>query len=299
MKIFVTGGSGFIGRHLVSLLATRGHEILVVTRSEKTVKENNFKMARYLRMDLRDSSILSAALKEFEPQTLVHLAWEGLPDYSEKMCRRNLDYGIDIFSRAAEVGCTCILSTGSCWEYAGRNGMFAEDDRVESTSMFPAVKNALRFVGEAIANKNIGRFYWLRLFFVFGPGQRIETLIPHIIQSVSKNIIPQIKTPLNRNDFIYVKDVARAIADVLEMQPKNSVYNVGSGYSTSIEDIVHTTYEVLGKPYPQESFVKKGAGAEQDFWADISRIKCDIGWQPEYDIESGIKETIKSLSGGE
>ena len=298
MRIFLTGGTGFIGRPLIQLLAERGHEILALTRSSQIKNPLESHALSYVSADLHDSAAVYSAMKDFRPKALVHLAWEGLPDYSLEISRRNLKYGIDVFSLAAKAGCSCILSTGSCWEYACRKGMLAEDDMLESTKMFPAVKNSLRFIGEAISRENGLRFYWLRLFFVYGQGQRPTSLIPDIIECVKAGKIPQIQTPYNRHDFVFVGDVARAISGVLESQPENSVYNVGSGQSIVVEDVVRIAHEIMNRPFEERNLSRDKPIATEDFWADTSRIHSDIGWKAGHDIRSGIKKTFENLRAG-
>ena len=293
MRIFVTGGTGFIGKALVKLLVEQEHEVLILTRRNQNAAEGSTKRISYEFKDLRDTEGVGAVIKKFEPQALVHLAWEGLPDYSIEMSKKNLQYGMDLFALAAGAGCSCILSTGSCWEYADRNGKLTEEDALESRTIFPAVKNALRFVGEAIAREKENLFYWLRLFYVYGPGQKNASLIPHIIQSVKEGRMPDIQTPGNRNDYIFVEDVARAIAGVLESQPENSVYNIGSGHSTAVSDVVRITCEVMNSAFDKKVFENREQDAVHNFCADISPIQKDTGWRPEHDMESGIRATVE------
>lgn len=294
MKIFLTGGTGFIGKTLIGLFAEQGHDVLVLTRSSQFSKDCNSNRLSYCIGDLRDSFAVYSAMKDFGPEALVHLAWEGLPDYSLEMSRQNLECSINVFSAAARTGCSCILSTGTCWEYAGKKGMLAENDNLERTKIFPAAKNALRFIGEAIARENGLRFYWLRLFFVYGPGQRSTSLIPNIIDSIRAGKMPKIKKPRNRHDFVFVGDVAQAISGVIEQQPENSVYNVGSGSSTAVEECVRITYNTMNKTFDKSIFSGRQHMDAEDFWADISLIHRDIGWKPRYNIRSGIKAAIQT-----
>jgi len=295
VRILVTGGTGFIGRSLIPLFLERGHDILVLTHSRQPGNRYGSNSIKYFYVDLQDAVSLETCMKKFKPQALVHLAWEGLPDYSMEMCRRNLEYSIRLFSLASMLGCSPILSTGSCWEYAGNRGMLSENDELESAALFPATKTAIRFIGESIARENGLRFYWLRLFYVYGPGQRKTSLIPHIIESAKNGSKPQIQSPCDRNDFIFVDDVARAITGVIEHQPDKVVYNVGSGNPTAVEEVVRITYETMNKTFDNKFLTKREAGTGKEFWADISRICKDIGWQSEWDIQSGVRATIKHM----
>ncbi len=296
MKIFITGGTGFIGRHVVDLFAKRQYQLMML------VRDNNFDLIdkgqiKPIIGNLSNIEEWKDKLKDFKPDVLLHLAWQGLPDYGIEMCRRNLKYGIDIFAIAAELGCQCVLSIGSCWEYKNLVGKLDETLRVESSTIFPAVKNSLSFIGEAMAEECGIKFYWPRVFFVYGPGQRETSLIPHTIASLQNGLNPEIKSLYNKNDFIYVKDVAEAIVNIIEKKPKKVIYNVGSGYSTSVHTIISTIHEVMRYEFevsmPQESSNQIG----DDFWADISNIQNDLGWSPKYSILDGIKETVAYYAG--
>jgi|WetSurMetagenome_2_1015567.scaffolds.fasta_scaffold223543_2 UDP-glucose 4-epimerase len=297
MKIFVTGGTGFIGVPVVRELAKRGHELLVFSADEYLGKGLTLDRSCFVQGDLQNHKNVGDMIKNFGAEALVHLAWQGLPDYSEEMCERNFINSMNLFREAANAGCALLLSTGSCWEYLGRSGMLNEDDQMGGASIFSAVKNSLRLIGEAISRKRGTSFYWLRLFFVYGPGQRNQSLIPYIVRSIKSGQSPVIQTPHARNDFIFVEDVARAVADVIDHRPRNVVYNVGSGTSTSVEAVIRAAYGQVGKPVDEDIFREVRGESGDNFWADISRISVDTGWWPKYDIASGIRATIESMRG--
>ena len=298
MRIAVTGGTGFIGTHVVSLLVARGHDVLALTCPAEGDVGGARGGPRYLAADLGDSADLEVAMRGHRPDAMVHLAWEGLPDYSAEICQRNVEYGANVFSAAVRSGCSAILSVGSCWEYADLSGQLAEDDEPELGKPFPAAKNAIRETGRTIAEDSGMAFYWLRLFFVYGPGQRPTSLIPHIIESARDSQSPDLRSPGSRNDFIFVADVARAIVDVIERRPSGKVYNIGTGGSVAVRDVVRCVYEAMGKT-PDPAFVEdRQADSGEDFWADVSRIRRDIGWRATHDIESGIRATIEASGAG-
>ncbi len=293
MKIFITGGTGFIGSALVELLIERGHTLLIMTGHNTTGKKGSEQIS-YVEGDLSDSDNLEMVIKGFEPHFVVHLAWEGLPEYSTELCTKNLEYGINLFTASVKAGCNNILSTGSCWEYAGKQGCLSENGKLATSSPFPAAKNALRFYGDAVIRENKGRFYWLRLFYVYGPGQRRSSLIPHIIDSLQGGDL-KCRSPHSRNDFIYIDDAVRAITEVIEKRPEGTVYNVGSGYSTEVLEVIRQIYESHGRDLDIDRLSNTGNSTNEskvDFWADINCISKDTGWMPEYSLKSGIEATL-------
>jgi UDP-glucose 4-epimerase len=293
MKIFVTGGSGFVGRAVVRQLAQRGHEVVVLTRSPSLSIGDG---VRECRGDLATTGAWRGALERLSPDAVAHMAWEGLPDYSYDTCRRNMEISLDFFEMVAELGVPSLLSTGTCWEYESRSGSLVEENRVGYPAAFPAVKNSLRLLGEAIAAQHGIGFHWLRLFYVYGPGQRGGSLIPQILKAAREGRWPELRTPRNRNDFVYVEDVARAIVAILEQQPLRSTFNVGSGRSASVLDVLKLVYEKLDKPLPAEAATPAEAPQEaQDFWADISHLSMDTGWRPDYDLSRGIEATLECI----
>ena len=295
MKIFVTGGTGFIGSHTVRALAGRGYELMLLIRDNARACSTDRSISEVASVcgDLADINGWKYRFMEFRPDAVLHLAWEGLPDYGIDMCMRNLNYGLQLFRLAGEAGCKCVVATGSCWEYAHRTGGITENSPIESSAVFPAAKNSLRIMGEAMSRHYGMHFYWPRLFFVYGPGQRATSLIPSVIISVEAGREPEVRNPESRNDFIYITDVADAVVWLIEKMPEGIVYNVGSGNSTSVSDIISAVYETMGiKQHPNNTNKRPPEREADDFWADIGVISNDTGWSPKYNIRAGIKATV-------
>jgi nucleoside-diphosphate-sugar epimerase len=276
MRIFITGGTGFIGSHLVTKLEKTKHEIFV------------------LRKRLGDIKKWQSEVAHFKPQVAIHLAWEGIPDFSAVMSIKNLQYGLDLFRMLARIGCQRIITVGSCWEYGTHQWKLNEEMAVRPFNAFTAAKNALHWLGQEIAKESKVQFIWARLFYVYGPGQKKQSLIPYIIDCAQRGIKPEIKTPKVKNDFIYIEDVIKALICLIEKNGENSIYNVGSGKATSIEKIIQIIYDKLQKKisFPK-SFNQSNKGTITDFWADISRMKKDFGWAPQTQLSQGIQKTIK------
>jgi UDP-glucose 4-epimerase len=297
MNIFVTGGTGFIGHHVVTRLVEDGHTVLLLCPEEECVPSTlTSQSIQIIRGNLRDMDPWKNDIENFNPHATVHMAWEGIPNYDYKTSTMNLLYGLKLITMLAEKGCKKILATGSCWEYGQKTGKLTEEAPAKPTNAFTAAKYSLYLLGKEIAKENNMELVWTRLFYVYGPGQKSHSLIPHIVDSIYYGKKLDIKTPRNKNDFVYVEDVANAISLLLSKKTKWDLYNIGSGYSTEIVDIINDVYEQLGykKRFHLSDRTASSADFPIDFWADITRIYSDVGWVPQCGISKGIKKTVDS-----
>jgi nucleoside-diphosphate-sugar epimerase len=289
MRVFLTGGSGFIGRHLIPLLSESGHEVLALSR--KSVADVASLGVKALVGDLADPESYRSLLKAFKPDCAVHLAWEGLPDYSVKNCRRNLLTGLDLFEALHEAECARIFSTGTCWEYGKLTGPVKESAVGRERGAFAAFKVALRVIGESTFLKEGKNFIWGRPFFVYGPGQRSSALIPSCYRSLCAGESPQIREPYAVNDFIHVNDVARAIRALIEVCPATSAFNIGTGVPSPVWRVVNYVAESLGKP---PVYSEATCSNNDGFWADTEKMSS-LGWAPSLSLDAGIAQTVEAL----
>ena len=296
MKIFITGGTGFVGFRTMEKLASEGHTLLLLSRRQKT-KIPLFKHSGQINVvkgNLKNIKKLKSALKKFRPQATIHMAWEGIPDYGPEMSIKNLYYGLNLINLLAEIKCKIFVSTGSCWEYGSATGKLSENTPSRPFNAFTAAKNSLHWLGREIAKKNGMQFIWTRLFYVYGPGQREESLIPYLINCARTGKKPEIKNPFAKNDFIYVEDVADAISAIFKKCKENySVYNIGSGNLSSIQEILKIIFGhfAAGKKFKRAN--PRQTDKLSNFYADISKIKKETGWKPKINIREGIRQMIK------
>ncbi|MHA2174315.1 MAG: NAD-dependent epimerase/dehydratase family protein, partial [Candidatus Hodarchaeales archaeon] len=293
MRIFITGGTGFIGPYVVDHLLKKGHKLLLLSYEEETLNENLLQRMRkveFVSGTLENLPKWKKSLISFNPELTIHMAWQGIPDFKSEMSVKNLQNGLDLYLTLAEIGCKRIITSGSCWEYGRTEGKISEELTPFPSNPFTIAKNSLRVMGEEIAKEKDLQFIWTRFFYVYGPGQKPTSLLPYIITSVLSKVTPQIKTPDARNDFIFVDDVGSAIASIVgKCQGKNIIYNIGSGYSTSVREIIKIAYEKNNIPFSQDLFPTAQESDKVNFWADISKIKADIGWEPKVSLDEGIE----------
>ena len=293
MKIFITGGTGFIGSHLVPKLVSRKHRLLLLTRG-KPRKEYGTSV-RFVKGDLRNPGVWEGAVRKFKPDAIIHLAWEGIEarDFGLDMSSVNLIASLRLIAFAAEIGCKRFLSTGSCWEYGVVGGRVKESDTLQTPNHVPAfviAKRAIRDMGERFSIENGMRFLWARLFFVYGPGQRSGSLIPHLAHSIKDGVNLDIQNKAGGNDFVFVEDVAEALLEILEKsKEQNAVYNIGSGRLIGVGKVVREVCKNFHFPVPQWCFSRV---RPKGFYASIAKMKREIGWSPKTSFPEGVRKTL-------
>lgn len=294
MRIFVTGGTGFIGKPLVRKLLSEGHSLLLLVRKKEKVPifQNSAKL-KFLRGDLEDLPKFLLKIKSFKPDAVIHLAWEGIPSADIEINLRNLQDSTIAIESLVKVGIKKIFVAGSCHEYGEPGRRVNEKFPSNPFNFLYASKAALYLLASEICKKNSVRLIWGRIGFVYGPGQRKASLIPHLLNSIQKNKEPVLRNPKGGNDFIYVDDVANAIAMLIKKNNlgANEIYNISSGKLTGVMEIVKIIYKYAKLPLPKNlNIAKKPEG----FWMDISKIKREISWRPKISIETGIKKVMKN-----
>jgi nucleoside-diphosphate-sugar epimerase len=288
LKIFITGVNGFIGQHLLVLLG--GHDVLVLTRNNPAViypPNVNFVIG-----DLNQSDSYQSALEKFMPECSIHLAWEGLPDYSFENNFKNLTATLTLFNLLARIKCSKVIGIGSCWEYGDQTGKLLESSEGENLGQFSVFKKSIHYIVNSIFKDISIDFIWARIFYVYGPGQRSMSLIPNSIVALSDNIIPSIRNPFVENDFIYVGDVAEALYILSQVKNVTGVFNIGSGQPVRIDKLVNVISQAMKKTdvfsAPQE------VPTTSSTYADISKL-LQLGWLPTVPLEQGAKKTINAF----
>lgn len=293
MRIFVTGGTGFNGKFVVQKLDIETNKLLSLTRNTNNVAQS--KNISVLKGDLASINTWKDTLKNFKPQAAVHLAWEGIPDYGPQNSIKNLNYGLELIEVLAKVGCQTTLVTGTIWEYGNQTGKLGEDFCTKPFNALTAAKNSLHYLGREIAKDYKVNFIWTRLSNVYGPGRQETSLIPYLIESVQDNKKIEIRNPNAQNDFIYVEDVAEAICQLVLRCKKNGVFNIGSGKLISVKDIIKKIFKILNVNKEYKVTNQQQIDSFSNAYADISKIKKELGWQPKVDIDEGLKKTIEAL----
>jgi nucleoside-diphosphate-sugar epimerase len=292
MKILITGLTGFVGKNLLKRNLGE-HEYFTIARGHQKFIKN----VEVLEGDLNNIRTFEKGLKETRPDVCLHLAWEGIPDYGYETSHKNFNAGVDFFRfLVQECGCRKIVSTGSCWEYGKNFGPCREDELVAAGGYFPWAKRALCDLGMSLADGEKIKFIWLRFFYIYGPGQRAESLVPSLARTLMKGGCPQVKNPLNANDFIYVDDACEALMKAAFMDVPSGIYNVGSGISLPVWRVCEMMENVLAeKVLYAKQLQASGGNQTANFWADTGKSRSILQWSAQTAMDVGIKEYLRGL----
>ena len=239
------------------------------------------------------------AIQTFSPEVAIHLAWQGIPDYSFEISKVNLEQSLDLLSFVISLEtCRQILVAGSCWELNQLKGACLETSNGTSKDDFTWAKHALRSWLEMECERKGIRMGWMRIFYAYGPRQRSVSLVPSILNSLEEGKSAQLRTPLNANDFVYVDDVAEAFSKAVSQNVPSGIYHLGSGISTQVLEVCRiadrlvNNSEVITRQLENET---AGTVCTMNFWADCAQASNVLNWSPVTTLQTGIKQTYQCL----
>ena len=302
-KAIVTGGAGFIGSHLVDrLLKENCHVIVLDNFSNGSLKNLESAMKDpLLKIEKADVADRKAIERFFcDVDAVYHCAAlaDIVPSIEQPLeyFRSNVNGTLQVMecARLHHVKNVVYIASSSCY------GIPDQYPTLEDAPISPQYPYALtKFLGEQIA-LHWGRVYKininsLRLFNVYGPRARTRGTYGAVFkvfmpQKIHGKPFTVVGDGTQTRDFTYVSDVVEAIWQLSRSDLRNEVMNVGSGRTVSVNTLVQL---LGGGPVVH---VPKRPGEPNSTFADISKIKKLLGWQPRVSIEEGIKQLLKNIN---
>lgn len=296
-RVIVTGGTGFIGSWLVDKLINEGIEVIMLVRDLEKVLKNPenihplkkivpYYSAEYKKLCEEDNKI----------DVFYHLAWEGVSTKLKNECElqlNNIRFSLEMLELAQILKVQRFIATGTVAEYAFSEDIINVNGRQTPNDMYGAAKIAAHYMMETRArNLNIP-FNWVVIPSTFGEGRREDNIITYTITSLLKGQRPQYGNLLQMWDFLYVKEVARALYLIAKKGKTDVTYGIGSGifkplknYIMQIRDIINPELDLGIGEIP--SFSEKTFSS----CVSIYDITKDTGFVPEVTFEEGIQRTI-------
>jgi len=305
-KIMVTGGCGFIGSNFVRHILSTYPDTHVVNLDALTYAGSLDNLDEvdedapytFVKGDIRDPKAVARAMEGVD--AVVHFAAESHVDRSIE--------GPAVFVSTNVVGTQVLLdeamrvkpkvfvqiSTDEVYGSLGPKGHFTEKTALSPNSPYSASKAGADLMALAYQ-----RTYGLPVVVTrcsnnYGPYQYPEKLIPLFINNALKDQpVPLYGDGKNVRDWIHVIDHCKAIDLVMRSGKKGEVYNIGAGAEKMNVEITKLILGELGKPETLISHVTDRLGHDRRYAVDSKKLREELGWAPEYDFETGIKDTIK------
>jgi nucleoside-diphosphate-sugar epimerase len=298
LKVVITGASGFVGAPLVEKLANFGYDVMAISR--RLPADESESSVCWVEADLSSPKTYRDKVRSFCPEVIIHLAWQDIPDFSIEKSIMNQNQAIEFLSFATGLeSCKKVLVSGSCWEYDRIQGECLANDVCAPKDHFTWAKHSIySWLEMACKQKGIS-LGWLRVFYVYGPKQRSASLIPSILKHLKNKELPQIKTPNNANDYVFIDDVVDAFALAAKNDFSSGIYNLGAGVSTSVLEICRHAEQIVYNSSDltqQLEEATRSSVSSVNFWANIEKIKEHLGWEPKTSLFNGITKTWDYLN---
>ena len=260
MKVAVTGASGFIGRHVLKDLLEHGVEIVVMTRDAARIAVLS-KAMQIVEMDMAHPTP-DCFEQMGRPDVLIHLAWDGLPNYkSLHHFETELPNQFRFLKLMIESGLPALLVTGTCFEYGMQSGALSAVMQTKPNNPYGYAKDALRQQLEFLRSIKPFKLTWGRLFYMYGDGQPSTSLYPKLREAVLRgDMVFNMSGGEQLRDYLPVDEVARQIVKLAVAQRDIGAVNICSGNPISVRRLVEqwcheNNWEIklnLGHyPYPE------------------------------------------------
>lgn len=292
-KVLVTGAGGFIGRHCLPLFLGRGYEVHAVDFS---VVETENPDVKWHKIDLLDPGQVSMLMDEVRPTDLLHLAWYTVPGkfWTSTDNFHWVKASLNLLQNFVSHGGNRAVMAGTCAEYDWKYGYCSEGmTPLLPATLYGACKHSLQVMLDAFSRQTGLSSAWGRVFFLYGPYEHPERLVSSVILSVLNDNPARCSHGNQVRDFVYVEDVASAFVALLESQVKGPV-NIGSGHPVALKTVVGRIGEKLGRPDLILLGEKTAPPGDPMFLtADTRKLREDVKWTLQYDLDSGLDSTIK------
>jgi nucleoside-diphosphate-sugar epimerase len=294
----LTGATGLIGSVLVERLLAEGVKVYALARpgSKLTAPANVIPVSSFETDDLRD------ALAAFSCDTVFHLASYGVQPHDrdhDQLIDGNVRLLSHVLQAVSGWPLQRFIFTGSCAEYgfyARENIAISEDQPLRPASLYGAAKASAELYGHALATQLKIPFVTLRLFNVFGPGEKPHRLLPSIIDALENERPVELTGGEQQRDLLHVDDVADALLTAANSESLRSLaaYNICSGVPVSIRQVVEIAAELLGRPQRLLQWGKLPYRSDEPMWVvgDPSRFFAVTPWRPKISLEAGIERMI-------
>lgn len=277
-RILVTGATGFIGGYVIRRLQQDGCTVIATSSNPGRARAQPwFGEVDYIPFDLLG---LDPAVDYFQlfgkPDRMIHLAWEGLPNYRSAFhLEENLPRHRDFLANLVGNGLQDLTVTGTCLEYGMREGCLSEQMPAEPGNPYAKAKDQLRRFLQEFGKEHPFLLKWVRLFYIYGKGQNPNSLFSQLDKALA-NGDKSFNMSMGEQvrDYLPVETVAANIVSIARQERTTGVINCCSGQPVTVRKMVEDYLESIRRVIS----LNLGYYAYPDyepfrFWGDPSKLK--------------------------
>lgn len=299
MAVFITGGNGHIGSWIACLFARANKDIMIydVNRRCPEYLEDYRDKIQFIDGDVLDLARLTDVIRrnQRDIEGIIHtvaIMGEFVPLNPYYNVRLNVIGLLNVLEVARIFGIKKVLFTSTGAVYGKKKGKATEEDCLDPQDLYASSKASAEFIGRQYAEAYNLDFRIGRLYFVYGPGRMPSAFFTlyKIAFGVLEGIegLQSSKGGDQKIDFTYVLDAAQGIFRLFDKRnPDSRIYNFSSGESRTIEDVVGLCKKYTH--FPVNISLGRGILMNRVESLDISRAQIELGYQPEYNMEEGIR----------
>lgn len=293
-RVVLTGGTGFIGSWLVEEMLEKAIEVIMLVRNKETCKYSDKEGVKVIQYDSSDYEELKSKKQEID--AFYHLGWGGVATQDKNDCSiqmKNISFSMEMLDYAYEIGAAKFIGIGTVAEYSFCESIMDVNAKQTPNDMYGAAKTATHYLLETRARILRMPFIWTVIPSTFGEGRRDNNIITYTILSLLKGEEPEYGYLTQMWDFLYVKEVVRALRYIGEKGIAEKTYAIGSGVFKPLKDYIVMIRDVIN-PDLKLGIGAKPALSDKVFSSCVSiyDLTKDTGFVPEITFEEGIKRTI-------
>lgn len=305
--VLVTGGAGFIGSHFIRYLLGRHDDVEVINVDKLTYSANPANLAevadhpryRFVRLDLADEGAVRRLFRQHRVDEVVHFAAESHVDRSirktEPFIRSNIVGTHRLLEAVREAGVERLIHVSTDEVYGSiPRGQADEQTRLSPGNPYSASKAASDFLCLAYVNTYELPVVITRCTNNYGPYQHPEKFIPRMILSALQNRpLPIYGGGRQERDWIHVRDHCAALDRVRQGGRIGEIYHIGVEQPRTNLEVAERILDVLGRPRSLIRHVANRPGHDVRYALDASKIRTELGWEPEVSFDRGLRETVE------
>jgi nucleoside-diphosphate-sugar epimerase len=240
MRVAITGANGFVGRHVLEELMSCGQSVVATYRPGREPSRKSTRL-RWVELDVADPPLDSFDWLG-QPQVLIHLAWEGLPNYNSlQHIEDELPKHYRFLSSLVRQGLPALIATGTCFEYGMQNGALSANSPTYPVNSYGFAKDTLFRQLKFLRELHPFALTWARLFYIYGDDQSASSLLPLLRRAVSDG---HAEFPMSGGeqlrDFLPVGEAAKKIVSYALNYRDRGAVNVCSGVPISVRRLVES-----------------------------------------------------------